>query len=98
MDTEHGFDALAAVAIRNLGTLAAIAGEHDRAARLFGAADAFALATGVPAPRPGDDIAIDTEGPARRTLGDERFAAARRAGAALTAEAAVTEAMRVTIR
>jgi len=93
--------------LRDVGTLAwvgdslklaAVVAAHDGAyaetARLLGAADAIDALTGDTQrpPAPGADLALAR---ALRALGDERFAAARAAGATLGTDQALAEAIAV---
>jgi tetratricopeptide (TPR) repeat protein len=76
-----------------LAALAAETGRAERAARLLGAAEALREAHGTPL-APADWLAVDSAtAPARETLGDEAFEAARAAGRALTLDEAVSEAL-----
>jgi len=70
-------------------------GQPGRATRLLGAADALRAAIGVPIP-PTDQAGYDRAViAARKILGDDAFAAAWAAGAALSLEQAITLALEV---
>jgi tetratricopeptide (TPR) repeat protein len=79
--------------LEGLAGVAAAQGQAERAARLFGAAEAVREAIGAPAPVP---ERVDYEGSkvaVRAALGEEAFAAAWAAGRALTWEQAVALAL-----
>jgi hypothetical protein len=78
-----------------LAAVAAEAREEERAAWLLGAAASLHEATGVPL-RPNVQASHDRAAAAARTaLGEAGFAAAWAAGAALSADAAIAEALAV---
>ncbi len=78
-----------------LASAAVLAGERgwpDSVARLLGAAEAEALALGMPFSKPLRRSYERAKATARAALGEESFAAAWTAGQALTLEAAIAEA------
>jgi len=82
-----------AAALDGVAGLVVANGQAERAARLFGAADALREAAGVPLPeneRADHDRYLAT---ARRELGDEAFASAWDAGQRLSLEEAIDEAL-----
>ncbi len=84
-------------ALLGLGTVAAAAGDHLWAARLFGAAEAFAASIGAFLDQVLPDTLAAAVAATREQLGDEAYAAAHGAGAALSFEDAVAEALAVTV-
>src|SRR6185503_2049136 len=79
--------------LAGLGSAAALDAEPERAARLWGAAERLRTALGcrpAPAARATYERALAL---ARAQLGDDAFAAAWAAGAALSLEQAITEAL-----
>lgn len=90
-----GSRALAAAALDELAISAARRGQFERAARLFGAADAERERLGVTRLTwPGVPARNPELAAARDALGDDRFAAETAAGAGLTLDAAVSLGLR----
>jgi ATP/maltotriose-dependent transcriptional regulator MalT len=84
------------MSIEGLAMIAASAGEAERAARLYGAAEAYREALGTSVTPGGYRDAYEASVSAAKTaLGEERFAAAWTAGRALTVEEARAEAARL---
>jgi predicted ATPase/DNA-binding CsgD family transcriptional regulator len=82
------------IALEYLGGLPGITDDHDKAARLLGAADAFRHVIGFPRPwlhQGGYDAAV---GALRASMGEAAFGQALDEGAALTLDDAVTYALR----
>jgi len=82
------------MALESLGELAGVTEDHDKAARLLGAADALRHAIGFPRSRlhlEGHDAAVAA---IRALIGDAAFAKSWDEGAALTSEDAVSYALR----
>ena len=80
-------------ALLALGALAGGLREHERGARLFGAGEALIAVKGLQVPEDYTAMYARSVMIARRALGDERFEAAHRAGAALPLENAIAEAL-----
>jgi predicted ATPase/DNA-binding CsgD family transcriptional regulator len=83
--------------LEELGIIAALCGEAERAARLLGAAEVYRELLGVPLPAP---VSTDYQAPidaAKATLGEAVFAAAWAAGRRLTVEEARAEAAAVAL-
>jgi predicted ATPase/DNA-binding CsgD family transcriptional regulator len=81
-----------------LGWIAAKQGRSERAARLLGAADTVWRRTGSSLYRHLTDLHVRVVAEVRRTLGDEGFEAAFQAGARLSLEETVAEALEERIR
>lgn len=90
---EHRLDANVAGVLRALASLATAMGNPERAARLYGAVEAFCDTVGVAYPDPSDDVIADGELTARAVLGDAAFAAARAQGRGWSTDQAVAEAL-----
>lgn len=96
--TELGDHHMIALALDGVACLAVAQGEPEPAARLFGAAAALQVASGLlvgPAFRATQERDVAT---ARAALGEEAFVAGWAAGAALPMQAAVTEATVIVAR
>ena len=83
-----------AVGLEGLAASAGLAGNGERAARLLGASSALREGLGTPAASHEREEVEMMVAEARATLGEERWAAALAAGAALTPAAAIAEALR----
>jgi predicted ATPase/DNA-binding CsgD family transcriptional regulator len=82
------------IALESLGELAGVTGDHDKAARLLGAADALRQVIGFPRARlnqAGHDAAVAV---IRASIGDAAFDKAWDEGVALTIDDAVSYALR----
>ena len=79
-----------------IGALAVGMGRPEAGARLFGAGEALIAAKGLVAPAAYRGLYTRTILGVRRTLGEEAFAAAQAAGAVLTLDQALAEALAVT--
>jgi len=95
LSAEMGGKLLIADCLDGLAALASQQGQAERAATLFGTADALRRSIG--APTDSDDLASDAEQrkAAHDALGEDAFRAAWEAGAALSLEDAVAEALEV---
>lgn len=82
-----------AVGLEGLAGSAGLAGDGERAARLLGASSALREALGTPAASHERDEAEMMVAEARAALGEERWAEAFAAGAALPTDAAIAEAL-----
>jgi hypothetical protein len=76
-----------------LASLAAVSGNYERAARLYGAAEAFCDTVGVACPDSRDDVIAHGELTARAALGDDTYAAALARGRRWSPDEAVAEAL-----
>jgi DNA-binding CsgD family transcriptional regulator len=82
-----------ALSLAGYAVIAASTGAYERAARLFGAADALREAVGWMLAHPESDLYAASLAQVRRRLPDDRFAAAWAAGRALSEGEAVAEAL-----
>ena len=82
-----------ALGIANFATLAAACGQHERAARLFGAAETARETIRLKLHEPERTTYANAVGVVREHLGQEAFASAWEAGHALSTEDALTAAM-----
>jgi predicted ATPase/class 3 adenylate cyclase len=92
---DHGFTMLVSSALLGVATMAVASRQPETGARLLGAAEGIAESLGVPIyPR---DLPVRERGldALRAALGEERLAAEREAGQALSIDVAVGEAMAV---
>ena len=95
---EVGYKEGVAYALEHLAGVATADGEPERAARLFGAAEALREAIGTPLPpseRTGHERDVQS---VRYCLGEEEFAAAWEVGRSLPLEEARTEALARPVR
>ncbi|MEJ7762367.1 MAG: tetratricopeptide repeat protein, partial [Thermomicrobiales bacterium] len=95
---DHGLTTVTAANLRAAAGLAAVMGQPERSARLYGAIETFCQMVGTPVPDPHRDPIAGGEANVRAVLGTATFAAERRTGARYSPAEAMSEAMEVLVR
>jgi hypothetical protein len=95
---DHGLTAITATNLRAAAGLAAVMGQPERSARLYGAIEPFCQVAGAPVPAPRLDPIAGGEAKVRAMLGTATFTAERQTGARYSPAEAMSEALDVLVR